>query len=161
VSHREYKAGLIRTRRSAGIALGLTCFITILSFRALFSHVPHKPHWLVSFDFVQLPVWVVAIVNLAFYVYLLWWGVVFYRKAQDKERIVVAGWFNVILLGPVQTLVSTPAVAAIQWVKAAGMAAASFAAAYMLLKNPGAAALTASSQPVVSATESERIDRRR
>jgi hypothetical protein len=63
----------------------------------------------------------------------------FYRIAQREERVVVAGWFGVILLIPLQHLVSTPAAAAIQWVKAAGMAVASVAAAYSLVKSPAPA----------------------
>jgi len=60
----------------------------------------------------------------------------FYRTAQHEERVVVAGWFGVILLIPLQHLVSTPAAATIQLVKAAGMAVAFITAAYILVKSP-------------------------
>ena len=52
------------------------------------------------------------------------------------ERIVVAGWFNVIFFDFVQNLVSNPYAAVIQSVKAAGMAVALLADVYIFLKNP-------------------------
>ena len=132
------KSGLINNRRSAAIALCLTGFIAAQSFRAAFSHAPSNRHWLLPLDFMSLPIWVIAIVNLAFYVYLLWVGVVLYRIARAKERIVIAGWFSVFLLSPVQNLASTRNAAAIQWVKAAGMGVAFLAATYILWKSPAA-----------------------
>jgi hypothetical protein len=88
---------------------------------------------------MSLPIWVVALINLAFYIYFLWLCIAFYRIAQGNERIVVAGWFNVFFLSPIQNLVSTPQAAAIQWVKATGMAIALLTAAYIFLKSPVAA----------------------
>lgn len=117
----------------------MTGFIAAQSFRAAFSHAPRNAHWLFSLDFISLPIWVIAVVNVAFYLYLVWVVAMFYRIAQREERVVVAGWFGVILLIPLQHLVSTPAAAAIQWVKAAGMAVASVAAAYSLVKSPAPA----------------------
>jgi hypothetical protein len=133
---RKNQLGLIRSRRNAAIALCLTGFIAAQSFRAAFSHAPRNAHWLFPLDFISLPIWVIAVVNVAFYLYLVWVVAMFYRIAQRGERVVVAGWFGVILLIPLQHLVSTPAAAAIKWVKAAGMAVASIAAAYILMKSP-------------------------
>jgi hypothetical protein len=139
MEQRRYKLGLIPDRRTAAIALCSTGFIAVQSFRAVFSHAPRNSHWLFPLDFMSLPIWFGAIVNLSFYVCTLWACVEFYRIAQGKERIVVAGWFNVMLLSPVQNLVSPPHAAAIQWVKAAGMAVAFLAATYILLKSPASA----------------------
>ena len=49
---------------------------------------------------------------------------------------MVAGWFNVLLLSPFQNLVSPPHAAAIQWVKATGIALAFLTAAYIFVESP-------------------------
>jgi hypothetical protein len=136
MEQQEPKPRLIGNRRIAAIALCCTGFIAAQSFRAIFAHAPHDSHWLVSLDFMSLPIWTVVLINLGFYVYLLWVGVEFYRLAQGMERVVVVGWFNIIFLGLIQNLVSTPHAAAIQWVKAAGMAVAFLTATYIYLKSP-------------------------
>lgn len=133
---RTNQPGLIRNRRDAAIAVCLTGFVAAQSFRAAFSRAPRNPQWLLPLDFISLPIWVVAVVNIAFYSYLVWVVAMFYRTAQREERVVVAGWFGVILLIPLQHLVSTPAAATIQFVKAAGMAVAFIAGAYILVKSP-------------------------
>jgi hypothetical protein len=130
------KPQLMGNKLTAAIALCSTGLVGVQSFRAVFSHAPNRPHWLVSLDFVSVPIWTVATVNLAFYVFFLWTGVEFYRAAQGKERIVVAGWFNVLLLSPFQNLVSPPHAAAIQWVKATGIALAFLTAAYIFVESP-------------------------
>jgi hypothetical protein len=71
-------------------------------------------------------------VNVGFYAYLLFLGIAFYRMAQGKERVLVAGWFVGIFLGPVQILVSVPAVA-VDYMQAVGMMAAFLAAVYILI----------------------------
>ncbi len=81
-----------------------------------------------------MPTWAAAAVNLAFWAYLIWAGVVFYRVAQDKERVIVAGWFTVLLLGPMKYLVSSSAAAAILYIETLGMVVAFFAAMDILLR---------------------------
>ena len=135
MKQQENKLGLIRNRRDAVIAVCLTGLIAAQSFRAAFSHAPRSPHWSLPLDFISLPIWVIAIVNVAFYLCLVWAVAMFYRIAQREERVVVAGWLGVFLLIPLQRLVSTPGAAAIQWVKAASMGLAFVAAAFILLKS--------------------------
>ena len=75
-----------------------------------------------------------AAVNVGFYAYLVWLGVVFYRNTQGKERVIVGGWFGALFLGWIRNLVSMSAGAAIDWIKAACMLIALLAAADILLK---------------------------
>ena len=134
----EQKPRLIRNRRTAAIALCCTGLIAVQSFRSTLVNTAHSSHWLVPLNFMAVPVWLLVLVNLAFYGYLLWIGLKVYRVAQGMERVVVVGWFDVIFLGFVQNLVSTPQAAAIQSVKAAGMTLAFLAVAYIFFKNPAA-----------------------
>lgn len=131
----EFKPRLIHKKRGAVIALCLTGYVAALSFRDVLSHSQHKSHWLVDLHFM-LPTWAVAAVNLGFYAYLLWLGVVFYRIAQGKERVLVAGWFTGFFLGLIQNLVSASAAAAIDNVKAIGMVVAFLAAVDIFLRMP-------------------------
>jgi hypothetical protein len=135
MEHIESRRGLIRSRRAAVVALCLTGFETALSIRDVFAHSQPRGQWLVSLEFL-LPHWAAAVVNVAFYAYLLWLGVDFYRTAQGKERVLVAGWSTVILTGPLENLVSVSAATAIQWIHAASMVAALTAAVYILIENP-------------------------
>jgi hypothetical protein len=127
---------LIGNRRNAAIALCLTGFVTIQSVRAAVSNAPRNTHWLLSMDPIAVPLWLTALLSVALYLYMAWILAMSYRNAQREEQIVIAGWFNVSLLGPLQHLASTPTANAIQWVKAAGLAAAFIAAAYILVKSP-------------------------
>src|SRR6266481_2761263 len=129
----ELKPRLIHNKRGALIALCLTGFVAALSFRDVLSHSQHKSHWLVDLHFI-LPTWAVAGVNLGFYAYILWLGVVFYRIAQGKERVLVAGWFACVILGQIQNLVSPSAAAAIDYVQAIGMVVACLAAVDIFLR---------------------------
>jgi len=114
------------------VALCLTGFVTALSFRRVISHSQFKSYWLFDLRFI-LPTWAAAAVNLGFYAYLLWLGVMFYRMAQGEERLLVAGWFVGIFFGPVQILVPMSR-AAIEYLQAVGMATAFLAAVYILFK---------------------------
>jgi hypothetical protein len=131
----EFKPRLIHNRLGAVIALCLTGYVAALSFRNVLSHSHQKSNWLVDLHFM-LPTWAVAVVNLGFYAYLLWIAVAFYRIAQGKERVVVAGWSSVGLLEPIQSLVSASAAAAIDHVKAIGMLVAFLAAVDIFLRMP-------------------------
>jgi len=84
----------------------------------------------------MLPTWAGVAVDVAFYAYLLWLCVVFFRIAQGKERVLVAGWCPGILLGPIEHLVSISTAAAIQYVQAVSIAVAFVAAVLILLEGP-------------------------
>jgi hypothetical protein len=119
----ESKPRLIHNKRRAVIVLCFTGYIAALSFRDVFSHSQRKHHWLLDLDWLvylhaTLPAWAVAAVNLGFYACLFWSGVVLYRIAQGKERVLVVGGFAVIFLGLIQILVSASAATAIDYVKA-------------------------------------------
>lgn len=129
------KQRLIRNRRTAFTVLCLTGFLTTLTFWDVFSRSLHYSHWLVPLDFI-LPAWAVAAINLLLCAYLLWTGVAFYLVAQGKERVLVAGWVAVILLGPLKNLVSLPGVVMIQWIQAFGMVLAFLAAMLILFTSP-------------------------
>jgi hypothetical protein len=132
---RSDKPGLIRDRRKAVIGLALTGLVAAMTFRAAFSHSPHHSHWLLPLDFL-LPAWALWAVNVAFYAYLLWLCVVFFRVAIGKERVLVAGWFLLILLGPIQSLVSTSAATAVEYIKAVSIAVAFVAVLLLFLEGP-------------------------
>src|SRR5579872_7275499 len=100
----EHKDGFIRTRRMAVIVLFVTGYIAALSFWQLLSDIPYKSHLLVPLDFL-LPSRAVVAVNIGFYAYLLWLGVVIYRITRGKERLLGVGYFTGIVLEPIQSLV--------------------------------------------------------
>jgi hypothetical protein len=133
MEERDNKLGLIRNRRTAVVSLVLTGFIAAMTFRAVFSHSSHPSGWLIPLDSL-LPAWAARAVNVAFFVYLLWVCIEFFRGALGQERILVAGWFLGILLSPIQNLVLPSTAAAIQYVKAASIAVAFVAAVLILLE---------------------------
>ncbi|MGO9588445.1 MAG: hypothetical protein ACLP3K_00180 [Candidatus Acidiferrales bacterium] len=129
----EDKARLIGNRRTAVVALCLTGFVAALSFRELLSHAQHKSYWLLDLRGI-LPAPTAAVVNVGFYAYVLWLAVVFYRGAQGKERVLVAGWFGTVFLGWIRNLVSMPVAATLDWAKAFCMLLAFLAAVDILLR---------------------------
>jgi hypothetical protein len=133
---RKNRLDLIGNRFNAALALCATGLVAAMSFRDAFSGAPPKTEWLISPEPLSLPIWVVAAANTAFYLYLMWIFMMFYRNAQREERIVIGGWFIVGMLIPLPHLVSARGAVTIQWIKAAGMAAAFIAAAYILVKSP-------------------------
>jgi hypothetical protein len=132
VREQEHKLGLIRSKRTAIIAVVLTGLVAAMSFHAVFSHQERPSTWLLSLPF--LPVLAVSVINLALYAYFLWLCVLFFREALAKERVLVAGWFFVILLSPIQRLVSRYSSVAIQYAKAVGISVAFIAAVLILIK---------------------------
>jgi hypothetical protein len=136
----KYKPGLIHTRRDAVIALCLAGFVAALTVRNALSRslqgVVYRSQnglpWVIDLRFM-LPAWAAVTVNVGFYIYLLYLGVAFYRMAQGKERILVAGWFVGIFLGPVQLLASVSA-ATIAYLQSAGILVAFIAAVYILVE---------------------------
>jgi hypothetical protein len=137
----ESKTRLIHNKRWAVIALCVTGYVAALSVRNVLSHRPRKHPWLLDLDWLaywhfSLPAWAVAGVNLGFYAGLFWGGVVLYRIAQGRERVLVVGWFAAIFLGLIQILVSASAATAIDYVKAIVTVVAFLAAADILLRMP-------------------------
>jgi len=131
----EHEPRLIQTRRSAVIALILTGYLVAVTFRGFFSPSLHQSNWIFPLDFM-LPTWARVGVDVAFYGYLLWLCVVFFRIAKGKEKALVAGWCPGVLLGPIKHLVSISAAAAIQQVQAASIAIAFVAVVFILLESP-------------------------
>ena len=129
----ENKPRLIESTRAAIIALCLTGFVAALSFRALVRHTHYKSYWLLDLRGI-LPAPAAAVVNVGFYAYVLWLAVVFYRSAQGKEKVLVAGWIGAMFLGWIRNLVSAPIAATLDWVKAACMSIAFLAAVRILLR---------------------------
>jgi hypothetical protein len=141
MGQQESKTRLIHNKRGAVIALCFTGYVAALSFRNVLSHSPRKHPWLLDLDWLAylhftLPAWAVAGVNLGFYAGLFWCGVVLYRIAQGRERVLVVGWFAGIFLGLIQILVSASAATAIDYVKAIVTVVAFLAAADILLRMP-------------------------
>ena len=137
----ESKPRLIHTKRGAVIALCFTGYVAALSVWNVLWHSQHQHHWLLGFDWlglwhISLPAWTVTGVNLAFYAGLLWGGVVLYRIAQGKERLLVVGWAAVIFLGLIQFLISASAALPIDYVEAVVAVAAFLAAVDILLRMP-------------------------
>jgi hypothetical protein len=129
----ENKPRLLESRRGAVVALCLTGFVAALSFRELLSHAQHKSYWLLDLRGI-LPAPAAAVVNVGFYAYVLWLAAVFYRSAQGKERVLVAGWIGAIFLGWIRNLVSMPVAATLDWVEAFCMLMAFLAAVDILLR---------------------------
>jgi hypothetical protein len=121
------KASLLENTRDAVVALCLTGIVAAMSFRDLLRHIEHKSYWLFDMRWI-LPTWAAVVANVGFYAYLLWLGIISYRTARSKERLVVAGWFVSMVLGWIKNLVSISAVVAIKWVQAACMLMALLAA---------------------------------
>ena len=137
----EFKPRLIHTKRGAVFALCCTGYVVTLSVRDALWHSQRQHHWLLDLDWlvlwhISLPAWVVAGVNLAFYAGLLWCGVLLYRIAQGKERVLVVGWAAAMFLGLIQILISAPAATEIGPAKALMAAAAFLAAVDIFLKMP-------------------------
>jgi hypothetical protein len=105
----------------------------VMTFRAAFSQSDNKYHWLVDLDFL-LPTWAAAAINLAFWLYLVWVGTMFYRHAQGKERLLIAGW-STILLSPIKYFVSLSASAGIAYFETFGMVVAFLAAVCIVLQS--------------------------
>ena|SRR5689334_4867409 len=112
MEEQAHKPGLIRSRRTAVFGLVLTGLVAAVSFRATLSH-SESPSSLASS--VRFPACLGSLAkNTALCAYFLWLGVLFFQKAFAMERVLVTGWFSVILLSPIQKLVSRSSSVAIQ-----------------------------------------------
>ncbi|MGC2526767.1 MAG: hypothetical protein WA639_03405 [Candidatus Acidiferrum sp.] len=144
----EFRPRLIHTKRGAVIILCVTAYLAALSVRDVLWLPQRQHHWLLDLDqlvfdlhrlgywHISLPAWVVAEVNLGFYAALLWGGAMFYRIAQGKERLLVAGWGALIFLNLIQVLISASVANAINPVRAIMAGAAFLAAVDIFLKMP-------------------------
>jgi hypothetical protein len=138
MERRENKTGLIYSPRVAVVVLCLTGFVAAWtvygaisrSLRVAVHNSQHNFPWVLDLRSI-LPAWAAVALNLGIYAYLLWLGVMFYRYARGKERIVVAGWFAGIFLGPIQILLPASATA-VDDLQAVGMIAAFLAAIYIV-----------------------------
>jgi hypothetical protein len=73
-------------------------------------------------------------VNLVFYAWVVWLCVVFPRALHGKERVLAIGWALSLLLSLIQGLVSASLAAFIQYVRAASIMVALFAAVAILIE---------------------------
>jgi hypothetical protein len=91
----------------------------------VFFHLSRHPHahWPLSGAF-GLPQWALFPVNVAFYACLVSICIGFFRATQGRERVLVAGWFPGILLGPFKNVFSTPATDVIQFFEVVGITVA-------------------------------------
>jgi hypothetical protein len=126
---------LIGTRFSAVVGVLLTAYVGALTLRAAFWQSPHHFHWLLPVE-TFLPARALLAVNLTFYASLVWLCVVFPRALHGKERVLALGWALSLLLSLIQGLVSASLGAFIQYVRAASIMVAFFAAVAILLEGP-------------------------
>ena len=136
MEQRKQKPRLIGSRFSAAIGVVLTGYVAALALRAAFWQSPHHFHWLLPLD-TLLPARATLVLNVALYVLLFSLCIVFPRGLQGKERLLVAGWVPGVLLSPMQGIVSASLAVAIQYVKAASIMVAFFAAVAILVEGAG------------------------
>jgi hypothetical protein len=111
----------------------LTGYVAALTFRAAFWQSPHHFHWLLPVN-TFLHAWATLVINLVFYAWLVWICVVFPRALYGKERVLAIGWALSLLLSLLQGLVSASLAAFIQYVRAASIMVAFFAAVAILIE---------------------------
>jgi hypothetical protein len=124
---------LIGSRFTAAIAVVVTGYVAALTLRAAFWQSPHHFHWPLPVG-TFWPAWATLAANLAFYAYLVWLCVVFPRALPGKERVLAIGWALSLLLSLIQGLVSASLAAFIQYVRAASIMVALFAAVSILIE---------------------------
>jgi hypothetical protein len=126
---------LIGSRFSAAVGVVLTGYVAALTLRAAFRQSPHHFHWLLPVD-TFLPARATLAVNLVFYACIVWLCIVFPRALHGKERVLALGWALSLLVSLIQGLVSASLGAFIQYVRAASMMVAFFAAVAILIEGP-------------------------
>lgn len=126
---------LIGSRFTAAAGVVLTGYVAALTLRAAFWQPPHHFRWLLPVD-TFLPARAALAVNLVFYPWLVWLCIVFPRALRGKERVLAMGWALSLLLSLIQGLVSASLAAFIQYVRAASIMVALFAAVAILLEGP-------------------------
>ena len=126
---------LISSRFAAAIGVLMTGFVAAQTLRAAFWQSPHHFHWLLPVD-TFLPARITLAVNGVFYAWMLWLCIVFPRALHGKERVLATGWALSFLLSLIQGLLSASLAALIQYVRAASIMVAFFAAVAILIEGP-------------------------
>ena len=126
---------LIGNRFTAAIGVVLTGYVAELTFRAAIWQPPHHFHWLLPVDSI-LTARATLVVNVALYAWVLWLCIVFPRALHGKERVLVVGWVLSLLLSLTQGLMSASLAAFVQYVRAASIMVAFFAALAILIEGP-------------------------
>jgi hypothetical protein len=139
MEQRASRTRFIHNRRDALVALSLAGLFMAISVRDVIVHPQRKFQWPIllgkPLDF-GLPTSAVTAVNLAFYAYLLFGVILFYRQARGTERVLVAGWVSGLFFGPIRNLISVQATAAISYMELIGNVVALVAALYIYLSIP-------------------------
>jgi hypothetical protein len=88
MSQPVHNLGIVDAKRAAIVLLCLTGFLMLINLRHGITHPDGNSYWL--FDTrMFLPTRAALTLNLLFYAYLLGIGIVLYRAAQGKERLIV------------------------------------------------------------------------
>jgi hypothetical protein len=122
---------LIESRPAAMVAFCVTSIVAARILWEVVHPVEHKSYWLLDMRWILADFAAVA-VNMVFYAYLIWIGLLLCRGTQGNERVLAVGWFGSLFLGWIQILVSTAAAVDIEWLKA-GCTLMAFAAAVDIL----------------------------
>jgi len=134
VAQQKQRPPLIGSRFAAAIGVALTGYVAALTLRAALWQSPHHLHWLLPVD-AFLPARATLAVNVALYASLLWLCIMFPRELHGKERVLVIGWALSLMLSLIQGLLSVSLAAFIQYVRAASIMVAFFAAVTILVGN--------------------------
>ena len=128
--------GLIRSKRSALVALFLTGLVAAMTIRGVLFHPYHHRSRGLFPIFFPLPSWAFYSIQLAFYAWVVWLCFVFFRIARGKERAIVICWSFDILMHPLQTFIPRSAALDIDidYVRVLVLAVAFFAALDILLR---------------------------
>jgi hypothetical protein len=134
MEQQEHGRRLIRSSFNAEVTVLATALVAALSVRSAFTrHHRYGAERGLPLS-SMLPEWGGVAVNLAFYVYLVWLCIAFFRRAQGKERVVVCGWLLLILLTPIQHFLSPTAADTVQYLKAGSLVVAFVWAVLLLIE---------------------------
>jgi hypothetical protein len=139
MDHPEQRPQFIGNRVTAIITVCVIGYLMTGQFRIVISSPAPTFDWMMKFDFLSLPAWATALINLVFYFYLLWIGFWCYRSTQGKERPVVGGFLSALVLGLLvhtSIRISPHVLAAIRCAQGACASVAFFGALVILVKSP-------------------------
>ncbi len=128
------KAALLPNRLAAAIALIFTGWMAALAIRDVLLRPIRLQDWFFPIfpPLFKAPHWVAIAVNAAFYAYLIWICVCFFRFAKGKERVVIAGWLLGFVLYPAERF--SPTVSVARYVEATAMGISLLAALAIFLE---------------------------
>jgi len=128
----ECEPPLISTKRGAITVASVAGFLCVLSIRSLFLYASHNAETQFQPPFPSdfLSNWAVVIVSASLYACLI----ALYITARDWERIVVAGWFADVLLGPSKIGLPAAGAVAIRFLQTAAVGVALLAALVLVQK---------------------------